>query len=124
MARLASVLFNKRLYVTVFIILMLGGCSSIPKPVAQIASAQTAIEAAIKIEAPKFAAVELDRAQNNLARAHDEMKKGDNAEARRLAEQAKAEAEYANAKTVATRINASTRQMEDSVRILQDQINR
>ena len=123
MTKLSSIFFNKRLYASVCIVLLMAACSSVPKPVAEVASAQTAIDGAVKIEASEYAAVELDRAQNKLVRAKEEMKKENNNEARRLAEEAFAEAEYANAKTVSTRINASTKQMEDGVRILQDQLN-
>ena len=123
MTKLSSIFFNKHLYASVCIVLLMAACSSVPKPVAEIASAKTAIDGAVKIEASEYAAVELDRAQNKLVRAKEEMKKENNNEARRLAEEAFAEAEYANAKTVSTRINASTKQMEDGVRILQDQLN-
>jgi hypothetical protein len=123
MSKILPFFIHKRHYIFMLTLLAMSACSSVPKPVAQLASAETAIAGAEKIEAPKYATVELDRAQNKLVRAKEEMKKGNNNEARRLAEQALAEAEYASAKTVATRVNASTQQMEDSVRILKNQIN-
>lgn len=103
-------------------ILILSACGSAPKPLPQIASAKTAIAAAEKIQASKYAIVELDRAQNKLILAEKTMQKGNNEEARRLAEQALAEAEYASAKTVATRVTTGAKEMEDSIHILKQQM--
>lgn len=106
------------------IVLLVSACAGVPKPIGEMASAKTAIESAIRVEASEYAAVELDRAQNKLSRANAEMKKDNNNEARRLAEQALIEAEYASAKSITARISTGTKEMEDSIRMLEERINK
>jgi hypothetical protein len=101
-----------------------GGCASTPAPVAELASARTAIDSAQASEAQTLAPVPLDRARTKLARAEKAMQSGDNEEAQRLAEEALADAQLAVAKAEAERAKAAAQEMEASVRILRDEIER
>jgi hypothetical protein len=72
-------------------------CSA-KQPVETVAKAELAIDHAQKNQAPEYALAELQSAQGKLTLARDAMADGDNEEARRLAEQALAEAQLAEAK--------------------------
>jgi hypothetical protein len=101
-----------------------GGCASVPKPVGEVASAQTAVGGAEASDAQRFAPVELDRARSKLARAQKAMEKGRNLEARHLAEEALADAKLAGARAEAERAKQAAREMEASVQILREEIER
>jgi hypothetical protein len=81
------------------IALLLAACSSTPPPVGEISAAQTAVTAAEQADAAQHAPADLDRARDKLLRAQAAMQAEENARARRLAEQALADARLAEAKS-------------------------
>jgi hypothetical protein len=77
----------------------LAACSSTPAPVAEISAAQTAVTAAEEADAAQHAPADLDRARDKLLRAQAAIQEEENVQARRLAEQALADARLAEAKS-------------------------
>ena len=76
----------------------LAACGGVPAPVAEMSAAQTAVTSAEEAKAAEYAPSELDRARDKLIRAQAAMQEEENEEARRLAEQALADARLAEAK--------------------------
>jgi hypothetical protein len=76
---------------------LLAACAA-SRPVAQVAKAELAIDHAQRNHAPQYALTELQSAQTKLTLAREAMAYGENDQARRLAEQALAEAQLAEAK--------------------------
>jgi hypothetical protein len=79
--------------------IILAACSSTPPPVAEISAAQTAVAAAEQADAAQHAPGDLDRAREKVLRAQAAMQEDEIEEARRLAEQALADARLAEAKS-------------------------
>jgi hypothetical protein len=76
---------------------LLAACAG-KQPVEQVAKAELAIDHAQRGQASQYALPELQSAQAKLTLAREAMADGENEEARRLAEQALAEAQLAEAK--------------------------
>jgi len=100
------------------------GCASVPEPVAELASARTAIRAIEGGEARDQAPVELDRAKTKLQRAETATSSKNYAEARRLAEESLADAELAAAKTNAAKAQRNADELERSIALMRDEIER
>jgi hypothetical protein len=99
----------------------LAACSSTPPPKEQIQAARAAVSQAQPV-AMREGVAELTAAQIKLARAEQDMERGDNAQARMLAEQAEVDARYAwtlgeNARVqrAAAEANQSTKQLRDEL---------
>ena len=97
------------------------GCG-IAAPKTDIAYAEATLQSARNIGANEYAAVELERAKNKLQHAKAEMKDGNNESALRLAHEATAEGELAQAKTEAGKASASEKQMQQSLQMLKSQL--
>jgi len=94
---------------------LLAACG--PKqPVEQVAKAELAIDHAQANQAPQYALTELQSAQAKLTLAREAMADGDNAEAKRLAEQAFAEAQLAEAKADNQVTQEQVREQVDELR--------
>ena len=106
------------LVATCSLVLITVGCSSVPKPVGEIASAETALSAAESSRASKYAPVELDRATSKLQRAKEAVKKKNYAEATRYADESLADANLARAKADAGKTKRAAGEMEDSINML------
>ena len=78
--------------------LLLAGCASAPPPVGLLDDAAAAVETARGAKADEYAAVELGRAEEQLAAARLAMDERDYADARTLAEMAELDAELAAAR--------------------------
>ena len=101
------------------LVLFTEGCSSsVPKPVVQMASAETAISGAESTGASEYAPVELDRATTKLQRAKESVKKKNHVEATRYAEEALADANLARTKADASKTKRAAGEMEDSINLL------
>ncbi len=100
------------------------GCASVPEPVAEIASAQTAVRAIEGGDAQVQAPVELDRAKTKLQRARAANDRKEYAEAKRLAEESLADAQLAMAKTDAAKAQRNAQELERSISALQQEIQR
>ena len=113
-----------------FLLLLVGsvligtGCASVPEPVAEIASARTAIRAIEGGDARTLAPVELDRARTKLQRAEAAVGNREFADATRLAEESLADAELASAKTNMIKAERTAAELEQSIDVLRDEIER
>jgi len=100
----------------------LAGCGSNP-PVAEMSAAQTSIGQA-EPEAARYAPDLLHEAQAKLASAQAAMKKGDNDEAKLLAEKAQADARLASAAAQNQRTNQAVADLNKSLETLKQEANR
>ena len=104
--------------------ILLPGCSSTPIPDAEIAGASAALMSAENQGATPYAPVEMDRARDKLRRAQQAMQKEDYNEAKRLADEAQADAELAQALTGKAEAEQAVREMEISIEVLREEIMR
>ncbi len=100
------------------------GCSSTPKPVAEVSAAQTALTAAESDESTQYAPVYMDRARQKMKQAKAAMDKEKFDEARRLAEEAQADAELAQAIAARTQAEKAVSELEASIKVLREEIMR
>lgn len=80
------------------LLIALLGCAGEPPPNAQLAVARAAVGEASRSGAVEHAPEDLSTARDKLARAEEAIKAGDNADARRLADEASMDAQLATAK--------------------------
>jgi hypothetical protein len=100
----------------------LAACSSTPPPVAEISAAQTAVTSAEQADAVQHAPADLDRARDKLIRAQAAMQQDDNQEARRLAEQASADARLAEATARADLARQNADKVQSGIDQLRSQV--
>jgi len=103
----------------------LAACSSTPAPTEQMAVTRTTVNRvaatpAVATNAP----VDLQRAQEKLIQAEKAMSQEDYRSARRLAAEAEVDARVAETRADAARNASNLAQVQDSIRALQDEINR
>ena len=104
---------------------MLAACSSLPPPVEQMAVTRTTVERVSSApNAVDAAPVELSQAREKLARAERAMNDKDYVTARRLGAEAEADARVAESRASAMRGERALKEIRDSIRSLQDEINR
>ena len=101
----------------------LAACSSTPPPKEQIQAARTAVSQAQPV-ATRDGSAELTAAQIKLARAEQDMERGDNAQARMLAEQAEVDARYAWTIAESARLQRAALEASQSARQLRDELER
>jgi len=104
---------------------VLAACSSTPAPTEQMAVTRTTVNRvaaapAVATNAP----VDLQRAQEKLIQAEKAMSQEDYRNARRLAAEAEVDARVAETRADAARNASNLAQVQDSIRALQDEINR
>jgi len=106
-------------------IALLAACSNLPPPVEQMAVTRTTVErVASAPNAVDAAPVELSQAREKLARAERAMNDKDYVTARRLGAEAEADARVAESRASAMRGERALKEIRDSIRSLQDEINR
>lgn len=103
----------------------LAACASSPAPTEQMAVTRTTVNRvaaapAVATNAP----VDLQRAQQKLIQAEKALADGDHKNARRLAAEAEVDARVAETRTDAARNATNLAQVQDSIRALQEEINR
>jgi Domain of unknown function (DUF4398) len=108
-----SVLSRSLLYLP--IVLGLGACAGENVPEAQLARAQLAVDRAVAAQAGTHAPTELSRAQTELSDARKAIDAEDYTEARRLADQAEADAALAETRAQAAVEVANLKQMQGTV---------
>ncbi|MES9852744.1 MAG: DUF4398 domain-containing protein [Candidatus Thiodiazotropha sp. L084R] len=125
---LNTLLSNRREFMVptliALIFIAIPGCSSTPKPVAEMSAAQTALTAVESEEASKHAPVRMDRARQKLKGAREAMAKENFEEAKRLAEEAQADAELAQAITAKAETERAVSELENSIKVLREEIMR
>ena len=106
-------------------LLLVVGCSSVPPPMEQMAVTRTTVERVSSAPSSVDAApVELSQARDKLARAERAMNDKDYVMARRLSAEAEADARVAESRASALRGERALKEIRDSIRALQDEINR
>lgn len=93
--------------------LTLASCGGEPVPTGAMRSAADAIARAQNDGAEQLAAQDLQMAQSKLANAHSQVAADNNADARRSAEQAGADADYADAVSNAQRVSNTAGQLQE-----------
>ncbi|RZJ13430.1 MAG: DUF4398 domain-containing protein [Acidovorax sp.] len=103
----------------------LAACSSTPAPTEQMAVTRTTVSrVAATPTVAANAPVDLQRAQEKLIQAERAMAQGDYKTARRLAAEAEVDARVAETRADAARNASNLAQVQDSIRALQEEINR
>jgi Domain of unknown function (DUF4398) len=106
-------------------VLMLAACASTPPaPTANMQAAQQAIATAERGEAARYAPGELSEAHTKLTSAETAVADKNMVVAERLADQSRAEAELASARTSAAKANAVNDEMKRSNGTLADEMQR
>jgi hypothetical protein len=105
------------------LLFLAAGCSHGPKPTANIASADLAIQRAREANAINYAPLELRLAEDKLRQARAESDDKKYTEARRLADQALADAQTAEAKARSESTRQIAGQMQQSVTTLQRELS-
>ncbi len=100
-----------------------GACATTPPPTEQLASARAMVTQAQPV-AVKEAPLELHAAQDKLARAEGAMQRGDYPAARRLAEQAEADAKLAWTVAENARAQRAAAEVESSIQTLRNELGR
>ena len=113
---------------TTAVVLALGAlaaCSSTPKPTEQMAVSRTTVNrVAAEPEVASNAPVDIQKARDKLMRADKAMSDKDYKMARRLSEEAEVDARVAETRADAAQNANNLKQVQDSIRALQDEINR
>ena len=99
-------------------------CASDPAPEAEIAAAEVAVDEAEDANAPALASGPYELARDKLDRAREAMEDDDNLEARRLAEQALADAQLAAAQARSEVARENAAELRASIQTLRDEIAR
>lgn len=113
-----------RSLLSVAALLALAGCSSGPRPIAELARANTLIEQAEKTGAARFAAADVEQARGKLSRAETAADDGDQETALRLAKEAAVDAELAQARSAAAEAKDSEEELERSLQTLREEAER
>jgi hypothetical protein len=100
------------------------GCAGVPAPTEQMAVSRSAITNAVSAGGPEYAPVEMRTAQEKMDRANHAMDKEDYAIARRLAEEAQADARLAEKKAQSAKAEKAASVTQDDIRVLRDEMNR
>ena len=102
----------------------LAACSGVPRPTEQIAVSRVAIEQAQSAGAAELAPAEFSSARVKLEQANAALLRDDNLLARRLADEALADAQLAQSRTATARSQRSVTELEESVRVLREELTR
>jgi hypothetical protein len=113
-----------RIAVGVTGVLMLAACASTPPPTASLQAAQLAISNAERTDASRYAPGELSEARTKLASADTAVKEQRMIMAERFAEESRAEAELASAKTADVKAKAVNHEMTRSTDTLVEEMQR
>lgn len=105
-------------------VVFLAGCATTPPPSENLRAAQQAISNAERVEAGRYAAGELNAARTKLASADTAVTEKRMILAQQFADESRAEAELASAKTSATKANAVNDEMKRSTGTLVEEMKR
>lgn len=104
--------------------LALGACASVPPPKEELAVTRSILEQARGAGAAGASNYELTTAEQKYDRAQRAMRDEQYMEARRLAQEAEVDARLALAKANTTKARAAVAEVQDSIRVLRDELNR
>ena len=105
-------------------VLALGACASAPPPTASLHAARQAISKADQAEAGHYASEELGEARTKLTSADNAVAVKKMKMAERLADESRAEAELASAKTAKVKANTVNDEMRHSTSTLIEEMQR
>jgi len=105
-------------------VLALGACASAPPPTASLQAARQAISEADRAEAGHYATAELGDARTKLTSANNAVAEKNMTKAERLADESRADAEFASAKTANVKANAVNDEMKRSTSTLIEEMQR
>ena len=103
---------------------LLSACASVPPPTEQLAAGRSALNSAQQAGAPQYAPVELAQARTKLQDAEAAMRAEEFEVARRLAEEASADAALAQARAGSARARQAAQQVDESIRTLRSELER
>ncbi|MEJ1963433.1 MAG: DUF4398 domain-containing protein [Gammaproteobacteria bacterium] len=126
MNRVSRVLLVARLPLAAALmsVVFLAGCASTPPPSENLRAAQQAISDAERVEAGRYAAGDLNSARTKLASADTAVTEKRMILAQQFADESRAEAELAAARTSATKANAVNDEMKRSTGTLVEEMKR
>jgi hypothetical protein len=101
--------------------LAMSGCSAAQPPVASVAQAEMAVRQADESPAPQHAAAELRVAREKLLAAQKAMDDEDYEEARRLAEQATVDAQFAHTKASSVQTQQEAAELRKAIDALREE---
>lgn len=108
-----------------FASVLFGGCASSKlSPSQELAETQAAINQAEQVGARDYAPLELRAARKKLEQAQQLNAQEKYGEARRVAERAMVDAELAEIKSLSGKAQKAVRELKESIRVLQEEINR
>ena len=107
-----------------FAVVLVAGCASLPAPTEQMAVSRLAIANAVSAGGSEYAPVEMRAAQEKMDRANRAIEKEDFENARRLAEEAQADARLAEKKAQSAKAQKAASVTQDDIRVLRDEMNR
>jgi Domain of unknown function (DUF4398) len=105
-------------------VVVLGACASVAPPTEQMAVSRSAVANAVSAGGAEYAPVEMRAAQEKMDRANRAMGKEDFEDARKLAEEAQADARLAEKKAQAAKAQKAASVTQDDIRVLREEINR
>jgi phage-related minor tail protein len=112
------------LALTASLVIVLGGCASVPAPSEQMAVAEAAVKNANTSSTSDSAPGELQVAIAKLAAARQAMSSEDYVRAGQLAEQAQVDAQVAELHAQTARSRKAAMDSKDAARVLREEINR
>ena len=114
----------KAVLVTLLMVVMTGCAVQVPAPEQEITLATQSIVQAESSGAVEFAPVELKSARDKLNQANRAMDNQEHIVARRLAEEAMVDANLAEAKARSAKSQKVVDELKESIRILEQEMNR
>lgn len=102
---------------------LLSGCASHqPNPQAELAKAEVHVKDAKKAGAMKHAELALHHAEQKLNQARSAVEQEEYAKAKRLAEQATADAQYAGLTAETTELKSAVKEIRENLRLLEQEM--
>jgi hypothetical protein len=113
-----------RFAVSGLLLLAVAACASTPPPTANLQAAQQAISNAERVDAASLAAVDLDEARNKLSAAQRAVEAKKMLVAEQLADESRATAELAAARSTVAKANTVNEEMKRSNATLVEEMQR
>lgn len=114
----------KACLITLFMVVLAGCVVRAPAPDKEVTLATQSIVQAQSSGAVEFAPVELRAAREKLSQAKLAMDKEENLKAKQLADEAMVDANLAEAKARSAKAQKVVEELQESIRILQEEMNR
>ena len=107
---------------TLLIVLTASGCASVPRPDAELAKADAAVNQAIEAGARTHAPLLLREAENKLNQARAYTEKEEYKKAVQLTEEVRVDAELAQVTSLATKAQTSVDELNQSIQMLRKEM--